>query len=484
MDGWITIGTKLDTNKFDKQIEELESKIKQEEQKQELSIEVGSRLEQDMAKASREVANLTKQYKDAATQADFLAEKVQKYTASFGHVKGGDYFIQEAKAEYEAQAAVVDSINAKLEKAEETESRIAEKIAKNNLQYQTSVDKVAALNGRIELTNLKAQDLQMKAQETNYRETQKGLQNVQRQVSQATKQTAGMKKEVNNVSKGVQDIQKNFTGAIHKVGKLALAVLSIRSAYALVRQAASTLGQYDKQYATDLEYMRFVIAQGIAPILRKVVELAQTLMAYINYLAQKLFGVNIFANATASAFKSAKDSMSGMAKSSQEIKNNLAAFDEINVLAQETGGEGTLLPSMDIGGLEDVEIPPWLEKLGKILEPIGQKFREWGEKLGGVKNLFKELQEQSNNFLEGFKRGAGNLDTSKLRESIKGIGDSIKRIANDPEVQSAAKRMVDKLSTNMGRVVGSASRIGNLIATDLFGGIQRYLEEHEIDIKN
>ena len=72
MDGWITIGTQLNTNKFDRQVTDLENKIKQEEEKQKLNIEVGSQLEQEQAKITRQVEELTAQYQKAIEQAEKL----------------------------------------------------------------------------------------------------------------------------------------------------------------------------------------------------------------------------------------------------------------------------------------------------------------------------------------------------------------------------------------------------------------------------
>lgn len=343
MDGWITIGTKLDTDKFDAQITELENKIKQEEQKQQVNIEVRTQLEEEQAGIVREAERLTKEYEKAANEADRLSNILRQ-------TKAGSYQNYEAAQQYETQAKKVDELYLKLEQVHQQESKINEKIAKNNIQYQASVDKVGVLNGKIASVNAKSQQLLAKEEQIRAKE-----QEIQFKEAQ----------------KGIENMKKSITGAIGQIGKMGLALLSIRSAYSMIRQASSTIAQYNKQYATDLEYMKFVLAQGIAPVLEKVVLLAQTLMAYINYLATRLLGINLFANGSADAFKKAKDNLSGAAKSSKELKNNLAGFDELNVLDKDNGNE-TLTPSVDIGGLENVEIPEWLEKLGDILEPIGK----------------------------------------------------------------------------------------------------------------
>ena len=98
---------------------------------------------------------------------------------------------------------------------------------------------------------------------------------------------------------------------------MALAVFSVRSAYTALSRASSTLSQYNEQYATDLEYMRFALAQGIAPVLEKIVSLAQTLLYYINYLSQAWFGVNLFSNASAKSFQEMSKNASNTTKSTK-----------------------------------------------------------------------------------------------------------------------------------------------------------------------
>ena len=74
-----------------------------------------------------------------------------------------------------------------------------------------------------------------------------------------------------------------------------------------------------------------------------------------------LFGKNLFANAGVDKFQKA---MGGAAKSAKEIKNNLAGFDELNVLGSEDsgasgGGGGITTPSMDLSQMSG-EVPNWL----------------------------------------------------------------------------------------------------------------------------
>ena len=61
--GWLTIGTDLDTKKFDKQIKGLEDKIKKEEEKSEVQIKVKASQEQELRKEQQNIANIREEYK-------------------------------------------------------------------------------------------------------------------------------------------------------------------------------------------------------------------------------------------------------------------------------------------------------------------------------------------------------------------------------------------------------------------------------------
>lgn len=351
IDGWITIGTKLSTDKFDRQISDLENKIDSEEKKQELLNNKTKDYESALAGANREVNNLSKEYEKAVEKADQLADALRKAES----IRPQTPKVFEFRNQYEEQAKAVDELADKLEKAEKTQSSLQNKVNQTRLQYENSGKAIDKLRGKIEQVNLKRQQTEFK-----------------------------------EVEKSAGNIRNKITNTIGQIGKMALAVLSVRSAYMLLRRASSTLAQYNQQYARDLEYIQFVIAQSLAPILEKVVNLAHTLMAYINYLSVALFGVNLFSNASARAFQQMSGSAGSMAKSTKEIKNNLASFDELNVLDTSKGadaggaGAGAIAPSFDLGNIEDVDIPEWLKTIADILKPVVDFFKEINERYGPV----------------------------------------------------------------------------------------------------
>ena len=158
-----------------------------------------------------------------------------------------------------------------------------------------------------------------------------------------------------NFEKSLSTIGNKTGDVIKKIGKWALAIFGIRTAYNAVRSAISTLAQYDDKLATDVEYIRYALATTLEPVIKNIVNLVYTLLQYVNYLAKAWFNVDLFASASEKRFKSA-------GKAAKDMSKSLFGFDTANVLG---GGSAAATssgaPSMDLSAPEDVKIPSWLQ---------------------------------------------------------------------------------------------------------------------------
>jgi len=167
------------------------------------------------------------------------------------------------------------------------------------------------------------------------------------------------KKDLSKMEKSIENVGNSVTNVIEKTGKWALAIFGIRSAYMFVRQAMSTLSQYNDQMATDVEYIRYLLASTLQPVIETLINLAYKLLTYINYIAKAWFNVDLFANASVGAFNKAN-------KSANALKKTLsgASFDKFNALTDSSSGDGggaggANLPSFPTP--EDVPIPSWVQ---------------------------------------------------------------------------------------------------------------------------
>lgn len=211
-----------------------------------------------------------------------------------------------------------------------------------------------------------------------------------------------------HVFEGIGD---SITGVIKKVGKWALAVFGIRSAYSFVRSAISTISQYNDQVATDVEYIRYALATSLQPLIEGIIKLAYQLLGILNSITKSLFGWDMFKNAGANAFKKAN-------KGAKELQKTLAGFDKLNILNDNgtTGAVGGVAPSMDLSKMGDVDLTGVTTLLDRIKDLFNKAFD------GIVENMKKVLRDFgfSEEFLAIFE-GAFN----GLKTMINGLFDFI-----------------------------------------------------------
>lgn len=178
-----------------------------------------------------------------------------------------------------------------------------------------------------------------------------------KQLDRLQKKQADLNKtDLSGVQKSIENVGKSTSKVITKMGKWALGIFAIESAYGFVRQAMASVSEYNEQISSDVEYIRFAMASMLQPVIEGLINLAYKLLTYVNYIAKAWFGVDLFANASANA-------MNKSAKSAEKMKKSLAGFDEMNVLNDNgsTGAMGTVAPSFDLASPEDVQIPSWIK---------------------------------------------------------------------------------------------------------------------------
>lgn len=319
MDGEITIGTKLDTDKFDRQISQLEKKMKKEEDKK---IIIDAKL-----------GSQQQELDEARQKTDALADAYQRLKEVQNKVSTGQATPKEFTTFQDLQSTYgsLEQLGASFDKALSKQEAIEQKVAQTKYRYDEINAKVSEYKQKIE--NVK----------------------IEKQVADVEKLKSGF----NNVGSSIQS-------AVSKVGRLALGIFGIRSAFMFLRQASSSLAGYDKQYAANIEYIRYALTQMIAPVLQWIVRLAATLLGYINAIVQGWFGINLFARGSAENFNKMKAGASGVSKAVKEIKKQLTGFDEINMLTDQSdtgtsaGAGGVGMPNFDLSAMQG-EPPEWLK---------------------------------------------------------------------------------------------------------------------------
>lgn len=275
--------------------------------------------------------------------------------------------------QYEKEAEKLSQTKLKAEadlQSYEEEKRLIKEITDESLKYSQTTDEVN--------NNLQIEKQQLTALEEKYSSQINKLNEINNQIKSNTRNQELTKNKVkelndelskkqgfNSIKEAINDIGKGMDKNIKKIGKWALAIFGIRSAYMFVRQAMSTLSQYDDQMAVNIEYIRYLLASTLKPVIEGIIQLAYKLLVYINYIAQAWFGVNLFANASTKAFEKQNKALGGSVKKAKQLQKTLAGFDEMNVLQDNgdvgSGKGGATLPNFP--KMEDVPIPGWIQWL-------------------------------------------------------------------------------------------------------------------------
>lgn len=320
MDGEITIGTKLDTDKFDRQVSDLEKKMKKEEDKK---IVIDAKL-----------GSQQQELDEARQKTDALADAYQRLKEVQNKVSTGQATPKEFTTFQDLQSTYgsLEQLGTQFDKALSKQEAIEQKVAQTKYRYDEINAKVSEYKQKIE--NVK----------------------IEKQVA-----------DVEKLKSGFNSVGSSIQGAVKHVARLALGIFGIRSAFMFLRQASSSLAGYDKQYAANIEYIRYALTQMIAPVLQWIVRLAATLLGYINAIVQAWFGINLFSRGSAKNFQKMKAGASGASKAVKEIKKQLAGFDEINMLTDQSdsgagggGGAGGAIPDFDLSAMQG-EPPAWLQ---------------------------------------------------------------------------------------------------------------------------
>lgn len=296
-DGYLKIKTKIDNSGVDKEIQNLENKIKK------------------LQESNLDNFNQEKELQSKVDKYEELIRKVEEYKnkiLELQTIKDGNLVITNPSELAELQI----SLN-------EANTEIAKQESGMNKVY----------------TKLK--QIKQKQVENNQK-----ISEYQEKIDQI---------ETNKIKSGIDSVGKSLQTQIGKISKMAMAVAGVRTAWAGVRKIMSLVQQYNPQISADLEYMGYAIAQIFLPIAQKLVSILYTILNYVNAIMTAWFGINLFSNSGVKNFqkisKNAKEinkSLAGFDEMNILQDNN-------------SSSQNSATPSMDLSEGMQGAVPTWLQ---------------------------------------------------------------------------------------------------------------------------
>lgn len=225
--------------------------------------------------------------------------------------------------------------------------------------------------------------------------------------------------------------------------------------------------------------LKAAIGQGLIAVLTPVVRVLNELLAKIltvtdafSNMMGKITGKNTKATTTVQQVATATDEVGESAVAAAKSMGGLLSMDEVHSLTDNSsggsGGSGSGSGTAADGLSESVVDAA--NETDTALNPV-------------LENLIAKLKELQGIFTNGFKSGFGNVDFSGITKSVDGIKTSIQGIFTDPEVLNAGNNFVNTFTRSLGQVTGSVASIGTTVATNVLGGIDKYLGDNQGRIK-
>lgn len=423
----------------------------------------------------------TEKYAEMSAQMEQLNQQMEADTQRQSELQNALASEEERLAQIKANATVSDqNIIDLLERRRQLISEIKDMEAAGvGLGYQQYED----ANRELEEINGKIKDYQknLGGVPEKFENMRKSAQKAFGAISKGTKKSSGLFSTFISRLKGIalsllifNWISKGFNAMISGMKKGFENLAGYSDSYAQsvqsMKNAMSTLGnQFAAAFAP--------IVQMVIPWLNSLIGVITTAMAYVAQFIAILGGKSTFTKA-----KKVQDdynkSLGGTAKAADKARGALAKFDDLDVLEkkqEDAGGSGSAGTTNPSDMFEEVEISPEMQKVGKWLDDIKKKIKPILDYLGELKDIF----------MEGFWDGLGDWEYrwESIKNSIKSIKDSLVDIFTDSEVVAAADQYVKSVAYMFGSLVGSLASIGLTIATNLVGGIAKYLEQNKDRIK-
>lgn len=179
--------------------------------------------------------------------------------------------------------------------------------------------------------------------------------------------------------KSVQSMFSLMKGLVDKLLSLKSIVVENLKLMAKWRNGNNAVNKSLSNLTSSLAYLKASLATVVAPVLNYIEPVLTRIM---NQLAEliTLIGMFIAKLTGATSFQKAIRVQKDYAKALKGTNNELAAFDELNVLGSKNG-EAVDFAEM---GLEDVDFPEWMKniealkkKLFELGQLIGTKLRDW-----------------------------------------------------------------------------------------------------------
>lgn len=489
----------------------------------EKQIDSFSKLSREYARQSEKVEELkrkvaeygnqkipTEEYKTLQEKIETTTEKMNELIKAQEWFKsnGGDVNSNIFRDQQRYVDELEDSIKNTKEKLSDLEkSGKAFKSIENTELPKSDMEKLAAAEDKLANINDRLN--------TSYKSIKGTVDEYKSKTLKASDANDKMSSSGKRASKSIKGVSKSARGARMSLGRMlgmsllmSVAFRAFSAVMSGIKGGFDNLSQYssDTNNSLSMLWSSLVRLQNslatafapivsiVAPILSKFIDMISTAASYVSMFFAFLSGKKTYTKAiavqkdyaksldkTASSAKKDADSTKDVADATEDAtdatEDYLSPLDDLNRYTeqQDKNNSGSKNPSSstpNTGGGSGTS--PMFEEVA-ISNGFSSLMDDILDKLKHIRDIF----------MSGFWDGLGDYKPmlKELQNDLTSIGNHLKDIFTDENVQAAAQRFAKSFVYNLGRVVGSFASVGLTIAVNIVGGIESYLSENTGRIK-
>lgn len=489
----------------------------------EKQIDSFSKLSREYARQSEKVEELkrkvaeygnqkipTEEYKTLQEKIETTTEKMNELIKAQEWFKsnGGDVNSNIFRDQQRYVDELEDSIKNTKEKLSDLEkSGKAFKTIENTELPKSDMEKLAAAEDKLANINDRLN--------TSYKSIKGTVDEYKSKTLKASDANDKMSSSGKRASKSIKGVSKSAGGARMSIGRMlgmsllmSVAFRAFSAVMSGIKGGFDNLSQYssDTNNSLSMLWSSLVRLQNslatafapilsiVAPILSKFIDMISTAASYVSMFFAFLSGKKTYTKAiavqkdyaksldkTASSAKKDADSTKDVADATEDAtdatEDYLSPLDDLNRYTeqQDKNNSGSKNPSSstpNAGGGSGTS--PMFEEVA-----ISNGFSSL------MDDILDKLKQIRDIFMSGFWDGLGDYKPmlEELQNDLTSIGNHLKDIFTDENVQAAAQRFAKSFVYNLGRVVGSFASVGLTIAVNIVGGIESYLSENTGRIK-
>lgn len=232
-------------------------------------------------------------------------------------------------------------------------------------------------SAKSKMTELKQQTLQTATTQNKlsgfFGTFKQKIEQVKPRISNIANSFKGLPKITQNITNNIKGMASGLKNGLGHILKYAMALFSLRGIYSILSSCAqswlSSQNAGAKQLSANIDYMKYAMGSALAPVIQFVTNLVYQLMKAIQSVAYALFRVNIFANASASAFKNAQKQAKNTSKSLSSVHSEINNVGNHNSDASPNVGDTSKI---------DSQMSPLSQKLYDFFKPLVDSWNKYG----------------------------------------------------------------------------------------------------------